>query len=329
MGTYSQFKDGYKKEATFGATNTIDAATQTYLWGAVSDQSEHPSPTATVNYRATGVNAKEVPTADDLWKAPYDLRGWYGLRMQDGVVIWAALGKSATVGAVHTITPTTDGTLLPSFCFQHERTGTATAWRTQFRGCKIDRLMLSHDMRRADFLMAKVDWVAQKDVKMGFALTNDPVLPATANTAPYVQLTRTFNTVSMDGLVSVDIIIENGLSAVFSHSWDTGVYTGMWPQSFVEAQRKDYTVRMTLHPSTIETTVWDELVATGNTHDAVFTWTRSANDHIAVTCSDCQVVKHTLRTPRVTEDLLDEVVLRPRAVSVSVKDLLAASAYGE
>ena len=337
MGTYTQFKDGYKKEASFGATNTIDAATQTYLWGAMNQRMRHPSPITTVNYRPTGVNAKEVPAATDAWKARFDSRGMYGMWAQNGVVLWAALGKSTTAGGgpyTHTITPTTDGTLLPSFCFQHERTGSATDWSTQFLGCKVNDLTLSHDMKQAPFLMAKIGWLAQKATKVAFTLTNDPVLPPTANDQPFVNLTRTWDyggtPLSIDGLVTLEISIENGLFALFSDSWDTGVYTGQWPKAMVEAFRKQYHVRFTYHPSTIETALWDELVASENTKDALFKWTRSATDYIQVLCSDCKVIEHSLEEPEgKDEEELDSVTLEPRALTVTVVDSIAGGYYGE
>ena len=283
------------------------------------------------------MNAKEVPADTDLWKNRYELAGTYTLRAQNGILCWAALGKSVTAGAgpyTHTITPTTDGSLLPSFCFQHERTGSATAWRTQFRGCKVNNLTLLYDNTQATCLRMRVNWLAQKTAKVAFSLTNDPILPATANTGPFVNLTRTFAGVNIDGLVSLEISIDNGLYAEYAHTWDTGVYTGYWPQSFLEAPRKQYRVKFTYHPSTIETTIWDELVVnesvTPNTSNAVFTWTRGASDTIAVTCSDCKVIEHTIETPVVGEEQLDTVVLEPRAMSIVVVDsITGVGNYGE
>jgi hypothetical protein len=285
-------------------------------------------------YPATGVNTKEVGVGL-LFKGVFELGGMYGLLMQNGILCWAAMGASSTAGAdpyTHTITPTTDGTLLPSFVINHERQGSGTSEEYQFLGCKVDSLMLSHDSTNVDFLMAKVEWMAAK-AQDGIALTTAPALPATANTDPYVELTRTWDSagtpVALDGLEKIDIVIANGLRPVYAHSWDAGTYTGRWPYQFLEANKKQYQIRMSLHQDTIERALWDELIATGNTKDATFKWTRSTNDYILVTASDCQVITHEIKTPPSGVHLLEEVVLEPRALSIEVKDSIVAARYGE
>jgi hypothetical protein len=100
-------------------------------------------------------------------------------------------------------------------------------------------------------------------------------------------------------------------------------------QEFLEANRKQYKIRMLLHPNTIERVLWDELIATGNTKDATFKWVRGTNDYILVTASDCQVVEHQLITPAADESFLEEVVLEPRKLVIEVKDSIAGGFYGE
>jgi hypothetical protein len=133
--SYTQFRDGYKIESNeskpFGTfrTSTITAVGDTtYLFGAVSQKSVHPSPTAMMQYTTTGYNVKEVGVGL-LYKSHMVLRGMYGLRMQNGILCWAAMGVSSTAGAdpyTHTITPTTDGSRIPSFTINHEQKGTMT-----------------------------------------------------------------------------------------------------------------------------------------------------------------------------------------------------------
>jgi hypothetical protein len=180
--------------------------------------------------------------------------------------------------------------------------------------------------------MAKVEWMAGKATD-GIALTNDPILPATANANSYITLERKWDSagtpVSIDGLQSIEIAIANGLRPIYAPTWDTGTYTGQWVQEFLEANRKQYKIRMLLHPNTIERALWDELIATGNTKDATFKWVRGTNDYILVTASDCQVVEHQLITPAAEEGLLEEVILEPRALSIEVKDSIAGGFYGE
>lgn len=339
MGVYTQFKDGYRKETTFKDGTTLDdAADVAYLLGAISQESEWPSPTYDVEFTNTGVNAKEV-AATLLWKSQAHLRGMLGITMQNGIPCWLAMGKSTTAGVgpyTHTIVPYTDGTLLPSVVWQHEESGTATAEQYQFQGVKVDSLVLSHDMgaNRPGVLMAKLEIMAGYAKDPAFALAVDPALPATANTGPYVQLTRTWDyggaAISLDGLEKIDITIINGLEPLYAHSWNTGVYTGQWPYAIAEAPRKHYQIDFTMHKATIERTLWTELITASNTKEAYFKWTRSANDYIAVTATDCQVTVHEIKTPDV-KDKTDRVAVRliPRALSIVVVDSIAGAAYGE
>jgi hypothetical protein len=231
----------------------------------------------------------------------------YGITMQNGVPIWAAMGKSATVGTVHTITPTTDGTPLPSFTLNHEQKGSATNEEYQFTGCKVDSLALYHDLKEINELMAKMEIRGLK-AQDGIALTNSPTLPATANTDSYMELERTWDVggtpVSIDGLQTVEINIANGLRPVYARTWDTGTYTGMWPY------------------------LLDSLISTTTAITSTFKWIRAADDYIKVTAVG-PVVEHQKITPKVGDTLLELVVIEPYSMSIEVEDAVAAGDYGE
>lgn len=330
--SYTQFRDGYKKETTPGTSVVTDPAHDCQLFGAISEESEHPSPQAIMRYSPTGYNVKEVG-AGLAWKEYYVCSGMYGLTMQNGVPIWAAMGKSSTAASVHTITPTTDGTPLPSFTLNHEQKGSATDEEYQFMGCKVDSLALVHDMSANGIneLMAKMEFRGLK-AQDGQALTNDPALPATANTDSYTELERKWDiggdNLAIDGLQMIEINIANGLTPKFARTWDTGTYTGMWPYLLIEAQRKQYKVSMLMHPTTIERKMWDSLISTATAINTTFKWVRSANDYILVTATG-PVVEHQLLTPKVGDTLLELVVIEPYAMSIDVKDAIAGSDYGE
>jgi hypothetical protein len=332
--SYTQFRDGYKKETTPGTSIITAAGDTTYVFGAVSDESVHPSPVAVTRYTATGVNTKEVG-AGLMWKDYYVIMGMYGLIMQNGILCWMAMGKSSTGAGppyTHTITPTTDGSAIPSFTINHEQRGSATNEEYQFMGCKVDSLALVHDLENAPFLMAKVEMRGLK-AQDGIALTNDPSLPATANTDAYVNLTRQWDVggtpVNIDGLQRVEIHIANGLSPIYGKTWDTGTYTGMWPYQLLEAQRKQYKIVMNLHPNTIERRLWDSLISTTTAITSTFTWTRSANDYIKVTAVG-PVVEHELKTPKPGDALIEQVVIEPYDLDIEVKDsIIGTTNYGE
>jgi len=329
--SYTSFKDGYAKETTPG-TSVITAVGDTaYLWGAHLENAVYPSPVFKVNYAGVGVNSREV-AANYLWKSQAHLRGKYGIVMQNGIPIWAAMGASSTASSIHTIIPTTDGSDLPSFTINHEQEGTATDEEYQYTGCKIDSLTLMHDLKEAPWLMANIEWMAMKP-QDGIALTTAPALPATANTQPYTSLTRTWDYGSgnddIPALQKVSIIIANGLNPLYTNSYDTGVYTGQWPWRLHEAARKEYRIVLEYHPAGLERKLWDELITMSNTKELYFKWTRSTNDYIEVTATDCQVVEHEKIGPKAGELLTEAVVIEPRALSFAVKDSIAGGLYGE
>ena len=331
MGNYTAFRDGYLRETTFGSSIIPNAATQTYLWGAISQDSVHPSPTTSLYYRAVGVNAKEVDAATDVTKLEEICTGMYGIIPQNGVFLEAAMGKSSTAGAdpyTHTITPTDDGSLLPSFTMQHEVTGSATDWATQYLGCKINELALIMDYE-GRYLVAMLNWVASEATDPGFMADNNPVLPATATTPAYYWggFTKTFAAAAgpLDGLKYLELSINSGLEPDYAARWDVATWKGRQPWQFNEAPRKAYTLTMQLHPQSDD--LWDELVATGNTDDIVLKWTKSVNDYIQATLSDCKFIKHEQKT-MVRGELMVEVVCEPRAISFEVKDAIAGDAAG-
>jgi len=258
--------------------------------------------------------------------------------MQNGILCWMAMGKSSTGAGppyTHTIGPTTDGTPLPSFTINHEQKGSATNEEYQFMGCKIDSLAMIYDMKDAPFLMGKVE-VRGLGAQDGIALTNDPSLPATANTDAYVELERKWDTggahggpLDIDGLQRVEIHIANGLNPLYGRTYDTGTYTGMWPYQLLESSRKEYKIIMNLHPNTIERDMWDSLISTTTAITSTFKWIRSANDYILVTAVG-PVVDHQLITPKVGDTLIEQVVIEPYDLNIEVKDSIAgATNYGE
>ena len=331
--SYTQFRDGYKKETTPGTSIITGAGDATNTFGAISEESSHPSPVAMTRFIPTGYNVKEVPTGG-MWKDVFLVMGQYAITMQNGVLLWAVMGKSSTAGAdpyTHTITPTTDGTPIPSFTLNHEQKGSATDEEYQFMGCKFDSVALVYDMKQAPFLMAAAEIRGMK-AQDGIDLTNDPTLPATANTDIYANLERIWDVggtpVNIDGLQRVEINIANGIEPKWGRTYDTGVYTGYWPFVLLEAKRKMYRINMLLHPKTIERRMWDSLISTATAITSTFKWVRGANDYIKVTAIG-PVVEHQLITPKIPNLLLEQVVIEPYSMSIEVKDSIAGGAYGE
>ena len=335
--SYTNFRDGYKKETTPGTSIVTDPAHDCNVFGAYSPESDWPSPVALTRYTATGYNVKEVG-AGLAWKSHYIVAGMLGMVMQNGIICWATMGKSSTAGAdpyTHTITPTTDGSPLPSFTLNHEQKGGATDEEYQFMGCKIDSLAMTYDMSDTPFLMAFAE-IRGMGAQDGQDLTNDPALPATVNTDAYVELERVWDVGSahggpldIDGLQRVEINIANGLRPIYGKTYDTGTYTGQWPFMLAEAKRKEYRVRMLLHPNTIERDMWDSLISTTTAITSTFKFIRGANDYIEVTAVG-PVVTHEIKTPKTGEVLLEEVIIEPYSLSIEVKDSIAgATNYGE
>lgn len=341
MGAYTSFKDGYAFETTFGTSTITGAGDSAYLFGAISQKSVHPSPTTTLTYAPTAVNEQEVADGQ-FFKNRFELMGLYGVGMQNGVLINAVMGGSSTTGPVggiytHTIdtASATAGVLdlLPSFVIHHERTGTATVWRAQFTGCKATSLTLvcGEDSK---FLIGMVEWQAKKAQSVAFSLTNDPALPATANAGAFhfANMTRTYDSVAIDGLKNVELTINPDLAAIYTRRWDTGVDVSRYLKEFTEGTRKKYSLTMDYTPGS--QTVWDALLteysADADLKDIVLKWSRdSSDDYIQATLTSCQVLQHPVDTPPAGEELLERVVVEPRSITFVVKDKLTGGSYGE
>ena len=331
--SYTEFIDGYAEETTPGESIITAVGDTTYLLGAIVDQSDHPSPTVVTRYRPTGYNVKEVP-AGGQWKEFMVVEGMYGFIMQNGIPCWMAMGGSSTAGAdpyTHTIAPTTDGTPIPSFTFNHEQRGSATNEEFQFMGCKIDSLAMVYDQDPEPYLLALMV-IRGMDAQDGIALTTSPALPTTANTDPYVELERIWDVggtpVNIDGLQRVSIHIANGTRPIYGRTRDGGVYTGQWPWVILEKARKEYRIEMMLHPTTIERRMWDSLISTNTAITSTFKFIRGANDYILVTAVG-PVVEHQLLTPKPGELLLEKVVIEPYDLNIEVKDSIVKQRYGE
>ena len=329
--SYTQFRTGYLKETTPGTSIITAVGDTTYKLGAISEKSNHPSPVAFTNYISTGYNVKEVG-AGGMWKDYYVVMGTYGFIFQNGVPCWMAMGTSSTGAGppyTHAIGPTTDGAAIPSFTINHEQKGSATDEEYQFMGCKVDSLAMTYDMAGAPFLMGIME-VRGLKAQDGIALTNDPVLPPTANTDAYVQLERKWNTggtnLDIDGLQKVTINIANGLEPKYGRTWSAGTYTGMWPFQLLEANRKQYRVEMLLHPKTVEREMWDSLISTTTAITCTFKFIRSATDYILVTVVG-PIVEHELITPDAGESLLEKVVIEPYDLNIEVKDSITGTTY--
>lgn len=335
MGVYTGFVDGYAFEAIWGTSPITDEADIMYSFGLLSKEAIHPSPECSVIYAAPGLNELEVDESL-ITKGPYTLSGTYIVAPFNGILLKAAMGKSTTTeaGGVYThtiVVPTAvDNVLppLPSFTIQHEMTGTATDWATQFTGCKINQLEIQCDYKRR-VLIFVVDWLAKKAAKVAFTLTNTPDFPTGTNDEAYVfaNMTRTFDGSDLDGLIGLKINISSDITGEYAHTYTTGTYDGMWPYLFTEGSIRKYEVSLEYTPGS--STIWEELIATSNTKDLVFKWTRSANDYIQITCSDCKVIEHTMKTPEIGKELREQVKMIPASISIVVKDGIAGGYYNE
>jgi len=343
MGVYTAWKDAYKIESsaaggTYGTSTITTAGDTTYLLGALSKRFKHPSPTVAIHHGPVAVNARETAY---IWKGAMDCVGSGSLVIQNGIPIWLVMGKSSTAGAgpyTHTITTTDDGAANPSITWHHERTGTATDWAVQFTGVKVSSLSLlcSNEGR---YLIGAMNTIAQKAVDPNLdgtnaLLTADPTLPPTATTDPYkfVGMTRTWDyggaNTAINGLVEMEFNISPDLQAIKTANWTAGVWTGNWLYKLIEGARQKY--ELTVHYVPESDDIWDELVSLTNTKELYFKWTKSANDYIAVTLTNCQISTHEIVTPD-AEDMTDilETIIIPQSVSFTVVDSIAGGHYGE
>jgi len=319
MGVYTAWKDGYLLEAVYGTSLIAAAGTQTNSLGVLSEDAIHPSPKSEVVYADPGGSTKEA-AAGSHWKGPEELRGAYTVVMQNGVLLYLAVGSSSTAASVHTITPTTTKSM-PSISIQHDLTGTAADWGTQLAGVKVLNLELNCNAQD-QYLWANVDWVAQSATNIGFISTNAPVLPPTATATPYTfkGLTATFDGNSFKtGLIDLQVSISPMLRV-----WRDA--TRAIPEP-LDGSRMQYALKFNYTPA--DSTFWDEAATTTMTGDIVLKWTKSTNDYIQVTFSDCPITYYEQKSPKTGTPLIEQVIAEPRAISVAVKDAIAASYYGE
>jgi hypothetical protein len=260
--------------------------------------------------------------------------------MQNAVLIQAVMGGSVTTDDdpeagyyTHAIAPPAPvaGVLpeLPSFTIQHERTGTSTDWSIQFTGVKVAGLLLtcSYDQK---YLIARGDWIARKAEKVAFTLTDDPILPPTKSQAPFhfKNMSLKFDGTEVDGLRAMEMSISPEFDSERGPTWDSGEWTGQWLRSLIESSRKKYQLMLTYEPTA--SILWDDLVMSDNTKSIVIRWNRdSTYDYIETTLLDCQVISHDIITPMLGENLQEQVIIEPRAVSFEVVDKIPKVHYGE
>ncbi len=343
MGTYSEWIDGYVLETTWGTTAIGASNVTAYKIGLLGDES--PTTWETIGqslYAPTAVNAQEV-AAERLFKTRFTTTCAMTVGMQNALLLYLVMGKSSTTGPVssiytHTITPPTAvaGVLpeLPSVTWQHEKKGSATDWATQMLGAKVGRLSLACNTDRQQ-LIATASWLAKQPTDPAFVLDNAPALPATANALPFIlnNTTISYNSVDISEYVrGIDLEIFPDIRQVFGHTWTGGTYDGHWPNTFIENFRKGYTLKLIVTPWADD--VYDDLISVTNTaaalKDGYIQFTRhSSDDYIKMDFTDLMVLQHPLTTPEQGGEELVEIVMEPRALSITVKDKLAGSVYGE
>ena len=331
--SYTKFREGYLPEDTWGVSKVDDADDIMYLFGVLNQESHPPSRRRPLYDIGTDYDSRELDAISDMWKGFSDFKGTYGFRAQNGLLAWAGLGSTSTVDDspsvgyyTHTITP---AMTLPSYTLQYERTGTGTAWATQYVGCKADSITLYWDAQEIPYLFYRVDWFAKESERMAFTLNNSPELPPTANKNSFKQLQRTYDSVNLPGLRRVEIIIENGLFSEFAHTWsDLDEYVG-GIESIIESPEVKYTVNLTYNPDTIEYKFWDEYAADDNDSTAIFKFIRDATyDYLKVTCLGCQVIDNPIAIPDPkTRSILDVVTFHPAKMSIEVVDQIAGGYY--
>lgn len=340
---YNRFRDSYAREDPddpYGSTAIPDENADSYVFGLISKNADHPTPVAHVDDAGVAVNEQEVAD-NDIYKDSFELLGMYPLGLRNAIILQGVMGGSSTAGSgpyTHTIAPAAavDGVIpdLPSYTIQHERYGSSDAWSTQFLGTKISSLLLTCSWQER-FLAARVNWIAKKDDDVDFQMANTPTLPATANDAPYVfgSMARTWDVdgtpLALDGLRYMELAISPNFTEERGHTWDSvsGDYEGDYITDLLESPMKQYDFKMHYMPTS--SVIYKELKQTGGTKKMVFQWTRTATDYIKLTLTDCYVRRHQLVTWVKGQPDLLEVNMRPRKVEFEVKDMIPGSAYGE
>lgn len=332
---YTEWSDGYLREDDYGVSLIINTNVNTFLFGFFTQTADHPSPFANLQLGAPGVNEQEV-TIDQAWKTSMELIGMYPIGMQNGVLLQAVMGGSATTdegGGVfeHIITPpvAVAGVLsqLPSFTIHSERTGTSDDWSTQYKGVKVAALLLTCGFTQK-YLVARVDWIARKEVKQTFMLANKPALPTTANKKIYhwSDMTITLDGNPIEGLAYLEFLISPDFTPINEENWEGVTWDAQYITDLIESPLKKYQLILDIH--TESSVIWAEVIAMSNTKTIVITFKRTDNDYIEITLTNCQFLGNPKKTPY-KEELTERTTIVPLGVSIKIRDGLAGSDYGE
>jgi len=330
MGAYDLFYLGWAKETTPGTSTILNAAGTAYLFGSTVENTPLPDPDwETDEYQDWGSRAsssvgKTVPTLTTTV---------FSFLPHNALPVWFAIGKSATLGTVHTLTAATQSSGiipdLPSLTFHAERLDSGavlTDWVTQYKGMRnvAARFLCGDDDPE---LTAIMGWTGMSAAKQAFKLTNKPADVTGTYTTPlhyqWGSCTHKYDGTTVEGVTHWEIIVENGTHAIPPQ------YGSQWPEAVYQGGHQSVRLLVRYKPQVL--TLHDDLLAQAvPSKNWTFEFVRhAANDKLLFTCTTAGTIRHQIPHPVHAGEFAVELEAIVTNLTVTATDQIAASAYGE
>ena len=328
---YDTFYLGWAAEATPGTSTITDASSTAYKVGTVADNCFLPDPTWDLlrvvpdwGERATSelVKTRQRPATET-----------FAFLLHNALPVYWAVGDSATVGTVHTLTAGSQvaGVIpdLPSLTFHAERidkNSVLTDWQTQYKGMRnvVARFFCGDD---DPLLTAVMGFMGMSVADPGFVLTNKPADVTGTHTAPlhykWAGCTHKYDSNTINGVSYWELAITNGTFPVapdYGSTSPSAVYAG-------RHQTIDLTVR---YRPDADTLYDDLLTSTVPAKDWEFEFVRDAtDDKLKFTCTTAATIAHPLPQPSTADQFEVELTAAVTSLTVTATDQIAAGFYGD
>jgi len=310
MTIKTNYKISWLKEATFGS-NTINANTQTYLFGQIEKEQILPAPVMEYN----PFYGKSKRGWNEISKGKASFSGDLIYILQDGVMFYYALGDESFSDEgdynTHDISGIDSGDL-PSFTIHyeaHDRSGNAIV--KDFLGCKISKLDFTGVLNLPVACKLTINAVNMQD---GNEITsNYPVLPPTKNESLFVFRKATFkwNNSEFD-ITTFTLSIDNSITP----KWVYRSSNEHLPKYLLEGNRMiGFAFSLYLE----DFTLLDEIL-TATSRSLEITFTRSTHDFIKFTLSNSYLKSAPLKIPEIGNANEYLVMGLAKECSISVED---------
>ena len=298
----------FKKEGSYNETPTQGA--QTVWFGVV--------PKADLDHYFEFHDWRTINQDRDLFveaQGKFVTEGSIPIEMQNGRMIYYAMGSESYASPTHTIT---GGRTIPSMCIEVEYKGTNKFMR-YFGGTKVDSLTLNVNEEGA--VDAQVSWKGAKVTKGSG--TSSTISAVSTKPFMYHQTSMTIGGYAFN-ITNWKWSVKNTLKPIYTCKTTDGQYI----TNLVEGKREYEITATTMieDTATYNTYVYDNMI-TGANITVIGSIIRTAStDQMILTASNCTIRKAPHNLPDVGEPISVEITLVPRTCTWVIADALPAYA---